>query len=560
MLNLKARKKFIIVFCTIGLCLVCSCRNSDDNLLARIGSRTITMDDFVQRYHSARQKMNLPDNGQVRMEIFGQMIDEALLISEAESRGYRTDPSGRYESEKIAIQELINMYLESRVFTSIRVQESDLKSLFINLNSMIKARHLYADSKRRADSLYHQLIQGNSFEDLARDIFQDPQLRDTGGLLGYFTVDEMDPGFEETAFALPIGEISKPVRTAQGYSIIQVLDRRTKPMLIESDFAKHRDKLETYWIYRLRKKAVRCLSDSIRHELNISFNQDVLQEFFKFLHNASSDFAAEKIESVSINDTLAGKVIVNSAMGAWTIRDLQQRALFTSEEQRNWIGNYENLEDFIAGLVIRSYILAEAKKMNLHTTDEYRTLLGQKMDDYLLQRMQKTISAGTVIPEDSLRSYYTRHHEQYVSPPRIHLSEIVLDDEATAGKVKDLLIQNTPFEQLVHSYSVRRGSVEQNGEIGIYTRQELGIHADRLMQLAEGQWTGPIRINEQYLFFKCLNRTAGHDQSYAEARSLIQKGLQPLWEEQQRQIFLRKIHSAIKPVTYPEKLKSIQLN
>lgn len=544
----------------ISILLLLGCQSRDDNILAVIGTKTITTQDFINRYRLNRQKLNLPDNGQVRSETLRNMIDELLLISQAEARGYHTDYLGQYELEKIKIQELINAYLQVKVFARIQVQEADLRSLFINLNSMIKARHLYADSKQRADSLYQLLMSGYTFEELAKEIFIDPRLRDSGGLLGYFTVDEMDAGFEESAFSLPIGQISRPVRTAQGYSIIQVLDRITKPMLTESEYLKNRDKLQTYCMYRLKKRTARSFSDSLSRNLKITYNLPVLQELFELLRAGKSDLLQVRIENASVNDGLADKEIARSNLGNWTIRTLQEQARFTTEEQRNWIENHENLQDFIAGLIVRSYILTEAKEMNLHSTAEYEVTVRQKMEDYLYQRVQKTISAETEIPEDSLRSYYMTHEVQYTSPPRIHLSEIVLENEFKANEVKKLLLKNLPFDSLAKTYSMRRWSAEKNGEIGIYTEQELGVYAHRLMSLAEGDWTGPVRINQQYIFFKCLNKIPGYHQSYTEARPLIQKGLRPIWQNQRQQDFLQEARSHINLVMYPEKLKLIQLN
>ncbi len=551
---------FLDLFLVMSLFSLLSCESKDKNVLAMIGAKTISTQDFINRYRSIREKMNLPDNGQIRNETFRNMINETLLIVEAETRGYHTDNLGQYESERIKIQELINAYLRSSVFNDIRIKEEELKSLFINLNSMVKARHLYADSKKRADSLYHQLMMGKSFEVLAKQLFNDPQLRDTGGLLGYFTIDEMDPGFEEAAFSLLIGQVSKPVRTAQGYSIIQVLDRITKPMLTESEYVKHRNKLETYWHYRLKKRAAQSFSDSVRNTLSISFNNPVLRELYKLLETNKSEFVSASIENIPKDNPIRDKQIVNSSLGDWTIDLLQEKAKFTSEKQRKWIGNCENLEDFIAGLIVRSHILSEAKKLKLDITTEYKAAVKQKFDDYLFLRMQNTISEDVVIPEDSLKTYYKKHKDRYVTPPRIHLSEIVLDSELKANEVKNLLLQNISFNNLAKVYSVRKWSAENSGEIGIYTEAELGIYADRLMMLEEGQWTGPVEMNNQYIYFKCLNKLPERHQSYEEALRLIQKDLKPIWLNQVKQTALREIRSSVELVTYPEKLKLIQMN
>ena len=69
-------------------------------------------------------------------------------------------------------------------------------------------------TRAQTDSL-HRLLEGESFQALAGEVFNDPELQASGGLLPPFTFDEMDPDFEDAAFTLLIGEISEPVRTPQ---------------------------------------------------------------------------------------------------------------------------------------------------------------------------------------------------------------------------------------------------------------------------------------------------------------------------------------------------------
>jgi hypothetical protein len=80
------------------------------------------------------------------------------------------------------------------------------------------------------------------------------------------------------------------------------------------------------------------------------------------------------------------------------------------------------------------------------------------------------------------------------------------------------------------------------------------------MMLEEGQWTGPVEMNNQYIYFKCLNKLPERHQSYEEALRLIQKDLKPIWLNQVKQTALREIRSSVELVTYPEKLKLIQMN
>jgi parvulin-like peptidyl-prolyl isomerase len=405
------------------------------------------------------------------------------------------------------------------------------------------------------------LLKGKSFEELAEGSFKDDRLRESGGSLGYFTVDEMDPSFEEAALALNLGQISKPIRTAQGYSIIQVQDRIALPLLTASEYARRRSNLEQYWRRRESIKATRSYVDSLRQYLEISFNKPVVAELFRFISiRASTPAAVEDGRHLPNDKNLNQQELVRSKLGVWKVNTFHQHAQFTSETQLKWIRHEENLEDFIAGLVVRAYMLAEAKALGLHKAKVYRTAVKQKTDEYLLKRMEEAISNETIIPEDTLRAYFQRHRDQFLLPSKIHLREIVLNDAIEAVAIKTQLINNASFEKLAKTHSVRRWSAENDGDIGSFTYHELGRYADRIFPLEVGRWVGPIKIDTQYIFFKCTGKDFASSRTFDESRAEIEKRLKPIWRKNTRRDLLECIRQHVSVVTYPERLKSIQLN
>ncbi len=76
----------------------------------------------------------------------------------------------------------------------------------------------------RADSLLGVLRSGTEFTSLARRVTDDPATREHGGDLGTFGRGVMLDAFERVAFELKPGETSSPVRTQEGYHIIQCVD------------------------------------------------------------------------------------------------------------------------------------------------------------------------------------------------------------------------------------------------------------------------------------------------------------------------------------------------
>ena len=127
-----------------------------------------------------------------------------------------------------------------------------------------KARHILiegdsADSKQKAQSLYEQIVAGEDFGKLAKENSADPGSAADGGMLDFFSKGMMDPSFEDTAFALAKGEVSKPVLSEFGYHIIKLEEVRggqTKPFeevraQLESDLK--RQKAEKVYFDKVEK-------------------------------------------------------------------------------------------------------------------------------------------------------------------------------------------------------------------------------------------------------------------------------------------------------------------
>lgn len=82
------------------------------------------------------------------------------------------------------------------------------------------------EAKRRIDSVYAALQAGADFEALAKQVSQDPGSARRGGVLGWFARNQMVKEFEDAAFALQSGEMSKPFLSPYGWHIVLVKERK----------------------------------------------------------------------------------------------------------------------------------------------------------------------------------------------------------------------------------------------------------------------------------------------------------------------------------------------
>jgi parvulin-like peptidyl-prolyl isomerase len=560
-----ARVRFVRLFClqTLSLllvaahCLAAGPRPSTSDTLALIGSKVISAGYFARHFHEKLARLGLTDNAEMRRGYLGNLVDDEVLIAEARRRGYDLTPAAGAELERLQTQELLNAFSEAHIIPAVQVTDEDLWTLFVRLNTRIKVRHLYAATHDGAASLHAELSRGKSFEELARRIFDDPQLRESGGLLGYITVDEMDPRFEAAAYALGIGEISRPVKTVQGYSIIRVDDIQGNPFLTQSEFLKAKERLRTYARRRGNEMAHVQYSAAARSSMALQFDPQLTERLFQSVRQQKVQHAAEPPRAISGRDLT--RPIVKSASMSWDVRLVLDALAGLPETQLKWIRSRENLEDVIAGLIIREDIVRRAKAEGMHSTPGYREKVAYAFDTYLLTVLEETLKGDLRIPEDSVRSYYERNRDRFMTPAEIRISGILLEDSSRADSIRRMLEQGEPFERLAGRYSIQKATAARGGDMGFFRREQLGDIGE-LQALEEGGWTGPIRRDGKFLLVKCTGIRRPAQRSLEESSAEIRTALLAMaWDAARaRNVELFKQSHGCR--VFPERLMSMSIH
>ena len=83
--------------------------------------------------------------------------------------------------------------------------------------------------KNRADSIYNAIMAGADFAQLASKLSEDPGSKNNGGSIGQISRGQTLKEFEDAAFALRDGQVSRPVLSPVGYHIIKMLGHSPIP-------------------------------------------------------------------------------------------------------------------------------------------------------------------------------------------------------------------------------------------------------------------------------------------------------------------------------------------
>ena len=92
--------------------------------------------------------------------------------------------------------------------------------------SQVHARHILVDTEKEASDILNDIeAKKISFEEAAKQFSKCPSGK-SGGDLGFFGKGMMVKEFEDSAFSLEIGKVSKPVKTQFGWHLIEVVEHK----------------------------------------------------------------------------------------------------------------------------------------------------------------------------------------------------------------------------------------------------------------------------------------------------------------------------------------------
>lgn len=139
-------------------------------------------------------------------------------------------------------------------------------------------------------------------------------------------------------------------------------------------------------------------------------------------------------------------------------------------------------------------------------------------------------------PRDA-QAYYEAHKQEFASPERVHLSEILVPtpDDATDAQVQQAkakaddvaakLKDGGDFAALAKQYS-GGPNADTGGELGDFKRGDLGkVLEDQTFPLKPGEWTAPIRTRQGYVILKVIDHVQAGVQPLSAVEDQVQQAM-----------------------------------
>jgi peptidyl-prolyl cis-trans isomerase SurA len=223
-------KKEVICF-SLFFCVLSIFSQKKKEVLVTINKEKITINEFKRVYEKNLDAIEDEKAKDVKDNL-DLYINYKLKVADAYQIKLDTLSSYKREMETYKNQ-LIAPYLQDTLFLKQLIKET-----YYRLVNELNVAHILVKLEENASPIdtlaaydkileaRDRILKGISFQEVAKEVSEDPSAKENGGDLGYFGAFRMVYPFEDTAFKTEVGEISMPFRTDYGYHIIQVNDTR----------------------------------------------------------------------------------------------------------------------------------------------------------------------------------------------------------------------------------------------------------------------------------------------------------------------------------------------
>ena len=208
-----------------------------DETLSALDPELLVRQILVKNLSTANEVIELLDNG----SDFAEIAKEKSISSNAQSGGllnWRKAVDMPELFEKALVNQSIGFIsepLESGSGYHI-LQLEDKRGEFVQFEDQWQSRHILLipsairtedDTELELNNIRQRVIDGESFESLAKEFSEDPGSALQGGDLGWLGLGVLAEEFEATMLEMEIGKISPVFQTEFGFHFLEVLAKRS---------------------------------------------------------------------------------------------------------------------------------------------------------------------------------------------------------------------------------------------------------------------------------------------------------------------------------------------
>lgn len=296
-------RKTLVFFLFITTYLI-SCTSESENrqipfdegpVVSVVNGDSVSAEFFQQAYIQHILKTGRNDTREERYQFLGTLTDDLLLAQQAEK--YEVLDSSYVEyMDQVKRISVADRFFSSSFLDSLSLpSEAQIEAAFFNTKIKLHVSHLFFTDGLDAQKAYQRLQDGETFLDLANEIYNTPRYDSTAGYIGEISYFNVDDAFGEAAYKLKAGEYSPPVQSRQGYHIIYVNNRIGNPIMTQAEFEYKKQGIKGLTKERIKTIKGDAFVRTYMQSLDVNVDPKAVEKLHEALRQISTRSSANAI-------------------------------------------------------------------------------------------------------------------------------------------------------------------------------------------------------------------------------------------------------------------------
>ena len=347
-----------------------------------------------------------------REKLFFNFIKQSASVYEAEVLGLDLDPSVSDKLFGRFYRLLVNEYYMKEFLGSV-VPKEGLAFCKKNLKKSIFVNHILIkkEQKELLSSLLDSISFGVDFSALATSFSKDPSVKQNKGSLGWLTVGQTVPEFQNLAFGLCLGCV-EVAETDFGYHIIKVDSIKNSPYfnIEKEEYDDLAFRFATGYIKKPLKDLAAKHDSSLLVDAGVSFNFSLLEEFVLLVSETtvgSSQKSRDSVDFLGLLGAVGGLVVYNGDVlsGQWFVNKFSG-AFY----KKVYFDTVESLTKEFELILLRDLVYSLALQKELDKGFSFNKQFGSVRGEILKKEHLKYLISSVPLPsKKEVEDYYNKN-------------------------------------------------------------------------------------------------------------------------------------------------------
>jgi foldase protein PrsA len=169
-----------------------------------------------------------------------------------------------------------------------------------------------------------------------------------------------------------------------------------------------------------------------------------------------------------------------------------------------------------------SYGGEEAFTSALEQNNVSMNKIREDIEFYLLA--EKLIEPDISITDEEMKTYFEENKDSFDEKEQVKASHILVEDEATAKKVKEELDNGKDFAELAKEYSTDTSNADDGGDLGYFTKGEMAEEFEKAaFELEINKVSEPVKTDFGYHIIKVSDKKAAKAATFEDHKDEIKE-------------------------------------